>query len=93
MQSTLNIPEPYAGRIALLAQRQGITPTQWVTQAIVRAAPSTPGLIGRPRVNEARDAAIRRKRAAGATIMELAQAYGLHRSRIVQVCRENEVSI
>jgi hypothetical protein len=86
MRIILNIPDAAAAILDAVSERDGITPTQWVTRAVQRALPETVKYPGRPRVNEARDAEMRAKRAAGATQAELAREYGLNRVRVQQIC-------
>lgn len=86
MQITLTIPPEYAEVIERLAAADGITPTQWVTRTVKRAIrPTQAPRMGRPTINQERDAAIRTKRDAGMTIKALADEYGLSIPRINQI--------
>lgn len=85
---TLNIPDAAAAVIQQLADVDGITPTQWVTRVIQRAVqPPTATQLGRPKVNQTRDAEIRAKRAAGQSVESLASEYGLSVMRIHQITK------
>ena len=86
MQITLNIPESFAERITQLAQQNNVTPTQWITRAVVQATADKAPRVGRPKINASRDAEMRAKWAAGATHSELSKEYGVHRVRVVQIC-------
>lgn len=86
MHIDITIPEPFAGTITALAASQGITPNQWVVRTIKAAiAPKEAKRLGRPRTNDARDAEIRAKLAAGASPQGLAKEYGMHTARIYQI--------
>ena len=86
MHITLNIPEDFAASIERLAALDGITPTQWVTRTIKRAVRPAQGAgLGRPRINDERDAEIRAKRAAGQQPASLAKEYGISLVRVQQI--------
>lgn len=86
MQLTLNIPDEYAAVITQLAQADGITPTQWVTRTIKQSVrPAQAKRIGRPTINQERDASIRSKRAQGMSIPALAKEFSLSTVRINQI--------
>lgn len=86
MHIDITIPEPFAGTIASLAAAQHITPEQWVVRTIKAAtAPKEVKRLGRPRTNDARDAEIRAKLAAGASPQGLAKEYGIHTARVYQI--------
>jgi hypothetical protein len=86
MSITFTIPDGPAQAIAALAESQGLTPEQWVHKTIKAGlgAQDRPRM-GRPTVNMQRDAEIRAKRAAGASILQLSQEFGLSKIRIDQI--------
>lgn len=88
MVITLKIPDGAAAAIQRLADIDGVTPTQWVTRVVQHALqPPTARRLGRPKVNQSRDAEIRAKRAAGQSVESLAAEYGLSDMRINQITK------
>ena len=88
MRITLDIPDKPAAAIQQLADIDGLTPTQWITRAVQRAVqPAPANHLGRPRVNQSRDAEIRSKRAAGQSAESLSAEYGVSKMRINQITK------
>jgi hypothetical protein len=90
MQITFTIPEPYATYLTERADVKGISPTQWVTQLLVKEL--TPGGLTAQRASRhaARDAEIRKRRAQGFTYPQIAKEFDIGAQRVYIICRESE---